>query len=156
VNVAEEGVSQWKFVAVGGTVVLVVALASVFGPRSNSRVITQTPSSSTAPSSSVRAPHVSYGDVIAGRIETAGAHDVYSFSASPGDVIRVAGDGCDLGTFVIGLIDASGHGSPGPSCRTGSEAHLAAGGTYELVINAVDGGSGGYHFVFKGASSGTK
>jgi len=118
------------------------------------------PSSTSAPaapqSAAAHAEHVSYGDVIKGRIETAGAHDVYSFSANPGDVIRVSGEGCDLGNLVLDLVEADGREVAGPSCRPGSNTRLTVGGTYELVINAADGGASSYHFVLQDASSSTR
>lgn len=145
--------TRWRFVAVGGAVILVVALASLFAPRHDPPAIQ--PSSAAAQSVGY-APHVSYGDLIKGRIETAGAHDVYSFSANPGDVIHVSGESCDLGNLVLDLVETNGREVAGPSCRPGSDTRLSDGGTYELVINAADGGAGSYHFVLQHASSSTK
>jgi hypothetical protein len=111
----------------------------------------------TAQHEVAHAQHVSYGDVIKGRIVTAGAHDVYSFSANPGDVIHVSGEGCDLGNFVLDLVETDGREVAGPSCRPGTDTRLTDGGTYELVINAADGGAGSYRFVLQdGSSSSTK
>jgi hypothetical protein len=111
----------------------------------------------TAQRDLAHAHHVSYGDVIKGRIETAGAHDVYSFSANPGDVIHVSGEGCDLGNFVVDVVETDGREVTGPSCRPGTGTRLPNGGTYELVINAADGGAGSYQFVLQdGSSASTK
>lgn len=157
-NQPETPVTRWRFVAVGGAVILVVALASIFGRRHNPPASqpSSTSASTTAQSALAHAPRVSYGDIVKGRIETAGAHDVYSFSANPGDVIHVSGEGCDLGNFVLDLVEADGREVAGPSCRPGSDMRLTDGGTYELVINAADGGAGSYHFVLQDASSSTK
>ena len=158
-NQPETTVTRWRFVAVGGAVILIVALASILGRSHNPPALQQ--SSSTSASATLRpsvghAQHVTYGDVINGRIETAGAHDVYSFSASPGDVIHVSGEGCDLGNLVLDLIETNGREVTGPSCRPGSDTRLTDGGTYELVINAADGGARSYHFVLQDGSSSTK
>jgi hypothetical protein len=159
VNQPETTATRWRFVAVGGAVILVVALASIFGGRPNPPA--SKPSSSSVSATAQRevthAQHVSYGDVIKGRIETAGAHDVYSFSASPGDVIHVSGEGCDLGNFVVDLVETDGREVTGPSCRPGTDTRLPDGGTYELVIKEADGGAGSYQFVLQdGSSSSTK
>lgn len=143
----------------GGAVILVVALASIFGSRHNPPASQPSPGSvsTTAQQEIARVHHVSYGDVIKGRIETAGTHDVYSFSANPGDVIHVSGEGCDLGNFVVDLVETDGREVAGPSCRPGTDTRLPDGGTYELVINAADGGAGPYRFVLQdGSSSSTK
>jgi hypothetical protein len=144
--------------AVGGAVILIVALASIFGGRQNPPAIQPSPSSApaTAQRELAHAQRVSYGDVIKGRIETAGARDVYSFSANAGDVIRVSGEGCDLGNLVLGLVETDGREVAGPSCRPGTDTRLTDGGTYELVINAADGGAGSYHFVLQDGPSSTK
>jgi hypothetical protein len=96
---------------------------------------------------------VSYGGVVSGVIETAGVHDVFNFQGHAGDVLRIAGEGCALDNLVVGLIDPARHDFLGPSCRSGSDTRLMATGSYQLVINAADGGSGPYHFVFQGVSS---
>ncbi len=96
---------------------------------------------------------ISYGGIASGVIETPGVHDVYAFQGHAGDVLRVAGEGCSVDNLVIGLIDPSGKDTLGPSCRSGTDARLTATGPYQLVINAGDGGSGPYHFVFLGTSS---
>jgi hypothetical protein len=158
VNQPETTETRWRFVAVGGAVILVVALASIFGSRHNPPA--SQPSISSVPPTAQRevahAQHVSYGDVIKGRIETAGAHVVYSFSANPGDVIHVSGEGCDLGNFVLDLVETDGREVSGPSCRPGTDTRLPDGGTYELVINAADGGAGSYRFVLQDGASSTK
>ena len=154
----ETSVKHWRLVAVGGAVILVVALASIFGHSHNPTA--NEPSSTSAPAAAQsvvgRAQRVSYGDVINGRIEKPGTHDVYSFFANPGDVIHVSGDGCDLDNLVLDLVETNGRELAGPSCSPGSDAQLTDGGTYELVINAANGEAGSYHFVLQDASSLTK
>jgi hypothetical protein len=98
---------------------------------------------------------ISYGDVVSGVIEAAGAHDVYSFQGHDGDILRVSGLGCDTNGMVLALIAPAGYDFLGPNCRSGSDARLGATGPFQLVINAGDGGSGRYHFVFQGTSSNT-
>src|SRR6202023_3479278 len=83
---------------------------------------------------------VSYGDVIAGRIETRGVHDVYPFSGHAGDILRISGEGCDIADLVIGLIDPAGAAALGPSCRSGDYARIVHTGAYQLVVNSMDGG----------------
>ncbi len=91
--------------------------------------------------------------VVMGRIETRAVHDVYSFEAHAGDVIRVAGEGCDTGSLVLGVVLPTGSDTLGPSCRSGTDMRLTQDGTYRLVVNAADGGPDAYHFVFQLASS---
>jgi len=98
-----------------------------------------------------RQHNAAYNDVIFGRIETKGAHDVYTFTAQAGDLIRVAGDGCDLGPLVLSIVNAKGADMLGPSCRSGSDFRITESGTYQLVVNSADGGVGSYHFVLQGA-----
>ena len=43
-----------------------------------------------------RVKPIAYGDVVFGNIETRGAHDVYTFTANAGDLLRIAGPGCDI------------------------------------------------------------
>lgn len=137
----------------GGAVILVVAVASIFGGSHNPPPIQQ--SSIADQATLAHAQHVSYGDVIKGRIET-GAHDVYSFSANPGDVIHVSGEGCDLGNLVLDLVETNGRIVAEPSCRPGSDTRLSDGGTYDLVINAAGGGTGSYQFVLQDGTGSTK
>jgi hypothetical protein len=102
----------------------------------------------------VRADRVattSYGSVIAGRIETRGAHDVYIVDGHAGDVLRVSGEGCDLGPLVVSVVDAAGHDALGPNCRAGNDYRLPQDGRFKLVINGADSASGPYHFVLQGA-----
>jgi hypothetical protein len=96
---------------------------------------------------------VSYGDVIAGRIETRAVHDVFTFAGHEGDIVRISGEGCDLNGLFTGLVDPAGHDSLGPVCRAGTDARLTKTGTYELVVNYDNGGPAVYHFVLQGASS---
>jgi len=96
---------------------------------------------------------VAYGEVIFGRIETPGAHDVYTFTAQAGDLIRLSGDGCALGPLVTGIVNSKGFSLLGPSCRSGTDFKITESGTYRLVVNSGDSASGAYHFVLRGASS---
>jgi hypothetical protein len=97
-----------------------------------------------------------YGDIIAGIIETRGAHDVYRFTGHAGDLIRLSGEGCDLGNMAISIIDPQGHDFLGPFCRSGSDVRLHQTGPHQFVVNGADSGSGAYHFVLQGAASGTQ
>ncbi len=99
-----------------------------------------------------RARAVAYGDVIFGNVETRGAHDVYTFAAKAGDLLRVAGAGCELGNLVIGITLPSGKSMLGPNCRTGTDFRITVSGMHQLVVNDADGGSGAYHFVLQGAA----
>jgi hypothetical protein len=99
-----------------------------------------------------RTASTTYGSVVAGDIETRGAHDIYTFDGHVDDVLRFSGEGCELSILVVGLIDPNGHDMLGPSCRSGTDLRLRMAGEYKLVINAGDGGFGPYHFVFQGAS----
>ena len=154
----ETSITHWRLVAVGGAVILVVALASIFG-HSHSPTANEPPSTSAPAAAQSAVGHtqqVSYGDVIKGRIEKPGTHDVYSFFANPGDVIHVSGAGCDLDNLVLDLVETNGREVAGPSCSPGSNARLTDGGTYEIVITAANGEGGSYHFVLQDASSLTK
>jgi len=98
----------------------------------------------------VQATH--YGAVIAGNIETRGAHDVYTFDGHEGDVLRIAGEGCELGMLVISIVRENGSDFLGPNCRAGNDTRLTASGTFKMVINGGDGGFGPYHFVLQGVA----
>jgi von Willebrand factor type D domain len=103
----------------------------------------------------VRPDHVrtiKYGQAAAGRIETPGVHDVFTFDAKAGDVVRISGEGCDV-PLVVGIVDPNGHDFLGPGCRSGTDTVLRMDGKYQLVINATDSATGVYHFVFRGAPS---
>jgi hypothetical protein len=100
-----------------------------------------------------RVKPIAYGDVVFGNIETPGAHDVYTFAARAGDLLRIAGPGCDVGRLVIGVIVPNGADRLGPGCREGTDFKVPESGDYKLVINSSDGASGAYHFVFQGAST---
>jgi hypothetical protein len=100
-----------------------------------------------------RVKPIAYGDVVFGNIETPGAHDVYTFTAKAGDLLRIAGLGCDVGRLVIGVIVPTGADRLGPGCREGTDYKVPESGNYKLVINSADGASGAYHFVFQGAST---
>jgi hypothetical protein len=103
-----------------------------------------------------RTQPTTYNSVLAGQIETRGAHDVYTFEGHAGDLLRFSGEGCDLGNLVVSVIDPNGHDSLGPSCLSGTDARLTATGKFQLVINGADGGQGSYHFVFQGAPTAAK
>lgn len=95
---------------------------------------------------------VAYGDVVAGRIETRGVHDFYTFSAHAGDLLRIAGEGCNLDGVALGVITAAGADIGGPSCRSGDDFRVPATGNYKLLVNDMDYGPAAYHFVLQGAS----
>src|SRR5512147_1342594 len=88
-------------------------------------------------------------DVLSGRIESRGIHDLYTFDGHNGDVVRVSGEGCDMGTLVLGFLLPGGRDILGPGCRAGSDTRLTEDGPYKLVVNAADLGPGEYHFVFQ-------
>jgi len=96
---------------------------------------------------------VKYGDVISGRIETRGAHDLYSFEGHEGDVLRFSGEGCLLDGLVVAIIAPRGWDALGPSCRGGSDFVLRETGTHQILINSTDGAEGPYHFLLQGAKS---
>ena len=87
-----------------------------------------------------------------GTIDTPGVRDVYSFSGQAGDVIKISGAGCSEAGMLITLVDPQGHDAGGLNCRHDTDAKLASTGTYQVVINDADGGSGPYRFVFQGGS----
>jgi hypothetical protein len=106
--------------------------------------------------------HVSltYGQAVSGNIEQRAAHDIYTWTGQAGDVIKLSGAGCDLGSMATSIIDPAGHDSFGPGCRADSDYKLTARGTYQLIINSLDFGPtptttvgpGAYHFVFQGGA----
>src|SRR5690349_9213207 len=83
-------------------------------------------------------------DVVSGRIESRGIHDLYTFDGHQGDVVRVSGAGCDISSLVLGFLLPNGSDTLAPSCRAGSDARLTQDGPYKLVVNAADGGRGEY------------
>jgi hypothetical protein len=96
---------------------------------------------------------VKYGDVISGRIETRGAHDLYSFEGQEGDVLRFSGEGCLLDRLVVAIIAPRGWDALGPGCRAGSDFVLRETGTHQILINSTDGAEGPYHFLLQGAKN---
>jgi hypothetical protein len=96
---------------------------------------------------------VKNNDVVTGRIESRGIHDLYTFDGHIGDVVRVSGTGCDISSLVLGFLLPNGSDTLGPSCRAGSDTRLTQDGPFKLVVNAADGGPGEYHFVFQIAST---
>jgi len=96
---------------------------------------------------------IAYGDVVFGDIETRGAHDVYTFTASAGDLLRIAGPGCDLSTLILAVVSSNGKEMLGPLCRQDTDFKVPESGAYKLVVNSADGGTGAYHFVFRAAST---
>jgi hypothetical protein len=77
-------------------------------------------------------------------------HDIYTFDAHEGDVLRISGEGCDLGPMIVSVIDPAGHDALGPNCRAGADYLVRQSGTFTLLINGGDSGSGPYHFVLQG------
>jgi hypothetical protein len=84
-------------------------------------------------------------DVLSGRIESRGIHDLYTFDGHIGDVVRV----CDISSPALGFLLPNGSDTLGLSCRAGSDSRLTQDGPYKLVVNAADGGPGECHFVFQ-------
>ena len=89
-----------------------------------------------------RVKRIAYGDVVFGTIETRGAHDVYTFTAKAGDLLRIAGPGCDIATLVVGVVSPKGAELLGPSCRRDTDFKVPESGAYKLVVNSADGGTG--------------
>jgi hypothetical protein len=97
-----------------------------------------------------RVSTATYGQIISGTIEQPGAHDLYTFRAKAGDILQVAGAGCTLNAF-IGVVRPEGQVLIGPNCNQGSVTKIDEDGTYQLLINSGDAGTGPYQFVFQGA-----
>jgi hypothetical protein len=103
---------------------------------------------------------LTYGQTVSGNIEQRAAHDVYTWTGQPGDVIKLSGAGCDLGSMATGIIDPAGHDVLGPGCLAGDAYKVSERGTYRLIINSLDFGPtptttvgpGAYHFVFQGGA----
>lgn len=91
-----------------------------------------------------------YGQTVSGTIEQKAAHDVYSFTGKANDVIKISGAGCDVGTMMISLIDPEGRDVFGIDCRVDSHFKLSEAGTYQLMVNSLNGEPAPYHFVFQG------
>jgi hypothetical protein len=100
-----------------------------------------------------RVKAIAYGAIVSGTIEQPGAHDVYTFQAKAGDIIQVAGKGCELNNMFMSVIYPSGSDVLGPACREGAVTKVFNDGTYQLVVNFANVGTGHYQFVFQGASS---
>jgi hypothetical protein len=99
-----------------------------------------------------RVQAIKYGDIVSGNIDQRAAHDVYTFTAKAGDLVQLAGKGCQLTVFTA-IIDSAGHDILGPDCREGNVHKIVKDGTYSLLINSGDGGPGKYQFVFQGVSA---
>jgi len=99
-----------------------------------------------------RTQALKYGDIVSGTIDQRAAHDVYTFTAHAGDIVQIAGKGCELSGMFTSIIDADGHDMLGPDCREGNGKKLQKDGTYTLLVNSGDGGPGTYQFVFQGVN----
>jgi len=105
---------------------------------------------------------ITYGATVDGTIENAGVHDVYTFPGHSGDIIRISGDGCDLGRLVTGILVLGSVAEQGPSC-SGNDFTLPAlsadarfnDTTYKLVVNWANNAAAPtkYHFVFRGVGA---
>jgi len=96
---------------------------------------------------------INFGTTVDGVIENPAARDIYTFTAHKGDVIRISGEGCDLGRMITGLDVPQGYEEQGPLCR-GDDFHLPTDGSYKLIVNwMTNAGPAKYHFVFRGAST---
>jgi hypothetical protein len=95
---------------------------------------------------------IAYGTTVDGVIENAAVHDVYTFDGHAGDVIRIAGDRCDIGRMTTGLKPPGAYvDNAGPMC-IGPDATLTTDGTYVLTINSTNDGPARYHFVLQKVS----
>ncbi|HKW00706.1 MAG TPA: VWD domain-containing protein [Vicinamibacterales bacterium] len=98
-----------------------------------------------------RVATIKYGDIVSGNIEEKAAHDVYTFDAQEGDLIRISGKGCELNMFTA-IVSSEGWENLGPGCREGTVYRIPKAGTYKLRINSDERGPGKYQFVFQGVS----
>src|SRR5579883_230262 len=101
---------------------------------------------------------ITYGTTVDGEIENPAARDVYTFIGHPGDIIRISGDGCDLGHMITGVVLPGQYAQQGPVCSGGDftvPPRSAAGSmdsTTQFIINfGNNAGRAKYHFVFRGA-----
>jgi uncharacterized protein YdeI (BOF family) len=96
---------------------------------------------------------IKYGDVVSGNIEQRAAQDRYTFTAQAGDLIQIAGKGCDVDGLIISIVSPAGWDMLGPSCRQGVVAKIEKAGTYVFLVNSDNGGPAKYRFVFQGVST---
>jgi hypothetical protein len=94
---------------------------------------------------------LTYGQTVSGTIDMRAARDIYTFSGQTGDVIKIAGAGCDIDGLILSFNDANGNDMGSVSCRDDT-FRLPRTATYQLVINWFDGGPAPYHFVFQGGA----
>jgi hypothetical protein len=97
---------------------------------------------------------IAYGAIVSGTIEQPGAHDLYTFTAKAGDLIQLSGKGCVLGNLSVGVVRPDHSVVAGPGCNEGSGKKIDQDGTYQLLVNWADNGTGKYQFVFQGVSGG--
>jgi len=102
---------------------------------------------------------IRYGATVDGDIENPAASDIYTFIGHPGDIVRISGDGCDIGRMVTGIVVPSGYAEQGPSCGgidytlPANAAHAANDTTFQLIVNWVKReGPAKYHFVLRAAA----
>jgi hypothetical protein len=95
---------------------------------------------------------MAYGQSITGTIDMKAARDVYTFTAQAGDVLKISGAGCDVGSLILGIVDPQGHEIGGLSCRKDESFKVLQSGNYQLVVNSFDGGPAPYQFVFQGGA----
>jgi hypothetical protein len=72
---------------------------------------------------------LAYGQVVSGDIEQRAARDIYTFTGSADDVIKIAGAGCDDSSMGLTIIDSAGHEVGRLSCRVDNYYKLPQSGT---------------------------
>ncbi len=102
--------------------------------------------------------HTSYGQTLSGTIPMTAAHDVYTFQARAGDIVRINGPGCSLGFAHpqtvgqqdnVNIMSTSGQSVVLLGCEGGLTIAIPTTGTYEAVVNFANTGPLHYHFVLQ-------
>jgi hypothetical protein len=93
----------------------------------------------------------SYGQAASGNIPEQANGDIYTFTATAGDIVHLYGDGCTIGpsNSLASLTKSDGTPLIGLDCGQGSSYAIQQTGSFALVINFEPVGPYAYHFVLQ-------
>jgi hypothetical protein len=93
----------------------------------------------------------SYGQAASGNIPDQATRDIYTFTASAGDIVHLYGDGCAIGpaNSLASLSKSDGTPVIALDCSQGSSYQFQTTGSFELIVNFAPVGPYPYHFVLQ-------
>jgi von Willebrand factor type D domain len=93
----------------------------------------------------------SYGQAASGNIPDQATRDIYTFTATTGDIVHLYGDGCAIGpaNSLASLSKSDGTPVIALDCSQGSIYQFQTTGSFELIVNFEPVGPYPYHFVLQ-------